>query len=168
MLRSARNSRKKLTKLQYEVTQKEATERPWTNKFDKHFKDGIYVCIISGEPLFSSTDKYDSGCGWPAFTKPINQNEFESKTDYKMGYARTEVRAKTGNSHLGHVFSDGPKAAGGLRFCINSASLRFVPKEKLSEEGYGEYAYLFEENDKTKQDKKKSSGKSIKTEASDK
>ena len=158
---SDKELRKKLTKLQYEVTQKEATERPWTNKFDKHFKEGIYVCIISGEPLFSSKDKYDSGCGWPAFTKPINQNEFESRTDYKLGYARTEVRAKTANSHLGHVFSDGPKSEGGLRFCINSASLRFVPKEKLSEEGYGEYAYLFEDT-KKKQDKKNGTGKSDK------
>ena len=135
--------RKTLTPLQYQVTQHEATERPWVNKYDKHFEEGIYVCIISGEPLFSSKDKYDSGCGWPAFTKPINNSSIESKTDFKIGYARTEVRAKTGNSHLGHVFNDGPQEKGGLRYCINSASLHFIPKSKLVEEGYGEYLNLF-------------------------
>jgi peptide-methionine (R)-S-oxide reductase len=135
--------RKTLTPLQYQVTQHEGTERPWTNKFDKHFEEGIYVCIISGEPLFSSNDKYDSGCGWPAFTKPINNSSIESNTDFKIGYARTEVRAKTGNSHLGHVFNDGPQEKGGLRYCINSASLHFIPKSKLVEEGYGEYLKLF-------------------------
>ena len=137
--------RKTLTPLQYQVTKHEATERPWTNKFDKHFEEGIYVCIISGEALFSSKDKYDSGCGWPAFTKPINSKEIVSTTDFKIGYARTEVRAKTGNSHLGHVFPDGPKSKGGLRYCINSASLHFIPKDKLADEGYGEYVQLFEE-----------------------
>ena len=135
---------KTLTPIQYQVTKHEATERPWTNEFDKHFEEGIYVCIISGEPLFSSKDKYDSGCGWPAFTKPINSNEIENRTDFKIGYARTEVRAKTGDSHLGHVFNDGPPSKGGLRYCINSASLRFIPKAKLTEEGYGEFASLFD------------------------
>ena len=135
---------KTLTPIQYQVTKHEATERPWTNEFDKHFEEGIYVCIISGEPLFSSKDKYDSGCGWPAFTKPIDSNEIDNKTDFKIGYARTEVRAKTGDSHLGHVFDDGPPTKGGLRYCINSASLRFIPKAKLTEEGYGEFASLFQ------------------------
>lgn len=145
---SDKELKKKLTRLQYDVTQNEATERPWTNKYDKHFKDGIYVCIISGEPLFSSLDKYDSGCGWPAFTKPIKKDEFTTNTDYHLGYARTEVRAKTADSHLGHVFPDGPKEKGGLRFCINSASLRFIPKEKLVEEGYGEFVELFKKSPK--------------------
>ena len=135
--------RKTLTPLQYQVTQHEGTERPWTNKYDKHFDEGIYVCIISGEPLFSSKDKYDSGCGWPAFTKPIDNGKVETKTDFKIGYARTEVRGKTGNSHLGHVFDDGPEEKGGMRYCINSASLHFIPKSKLVEEGYGEYLHLF-------------------------
>ena len=135
--------RKTLTPLQYQVTQHEGTERPWTNKYDKHFDEGIYVCIISGEPLFSSKDKYDSGCGWPAFTKPIDNGKIETKTDFKIGYARTEVRGKTGNSHLGHVFNDGPREKGGMRYCINSASLHFIPKSKLVEEGYGEYLHLF-------------------------
>ncbi len=151
---SDKELKKKLTRLQYEVTQNEATERPWTNKYDKHFKEGIYVCIISGEPLFSSLDKYDSGCGWPAFTKPINANEFTTRTDYKMGYPRKEVRAKTANSHLGHVFNDGPRDKGGLRFCINSASLRFIPKEELASEGYGEYLSLFEKKNDNKDGKK--------------
>ena len=135
--------RKKLTPLQYQVTQLEGTERPFTNKYDEHFEEGIYVCIISGEALFSSKDKYNSGCGWPAFTKPIDQKEIDEKTDFKIGYARTEVRAKTGNSHLGHVFNDGPTEKGGMRYCINSASLHFIPKNKLVEEGYGEYLHLF-------------------------
>ena len=151
---SDKELKKKLTRLQYDVTQNEATERPWTNKYDKHFKEGIYVCIISGEPLFSSLDKYDSGCGWPAFTKPINANEFTTRTDYKMGYPRREVRAKTADSHLGHVFNDGPREQGGLRFCINSASLRFIPKEKLASEGYGEYLSLFEKKNEKKTRKK--------------
>ena len=152
---SDKELKKKLTKLQYDVTQNEATERPWTNKFDKHFKEGIYVCIISGEPLFSSLDKYDSGCGWPAFTKPIDANEFTTRTDYNLGYPRKEVRAKTADSHLGHVFNDGPKDKGGLRFCINSASLRFIPKEKLAAEGYGEYLGLFIEKKKKKREPQK-------------
>ena len=141
--------RKKLTPLQYQVTQLEGTERPFTNKYDEHFEEGIYVCIISGEALFSSKDKYNSGCGWPAFTKPIDQKEIEERTDFKIGYARTEVRAKTGNSHLGHVFNDGPPEKGGMRYCINSASLHFIPKDKLVEEGYGKYLHLFAANAET-------------------
>jgi peptide methionine sulfoxide reductase msrA/msrB len=141
--------RKKLTPLQYHVTKLEGTERPFTNKYDEHFEEGIYVCIISGEALFSSKDKYNSGCGWPAFTKPIDKGEIEEKTDFKIGYARTEVRAKTGNSHLGHVFNDGPKDKGGMRYCINSASLHFIPKDKLIEEGYGKYMHLFAAVDET-------------------
>ena len=141
--------RKKLTPLQYQVTQLEGTERPFTNKYDEHFEEGIYVCIISGEALFSSKDKYNSGCGWPAFTKPIDQKEIEERTDFKIGYARTEVRAKTGNSRLGHVFNDGPPEKGGMRYCINSASLHFIPKDKLVEEGYGEYLHLFAANAET-------------------
>ena len=151
---SAKELKKKLTKLQYDVTQNEATERPWTNKYDKHFKEGIYVCIISGEPLFSSLDKYDSGCGWPAFTKPIDSDEFTTRTDYNLGYPRREVRAKTADSHLGHVFNDGPKDKGGLRFCINSASMKFIPKEKLAAEGYGEYLELFIKKNDTKKKKR--------------
>ena len=140
--------RSRLTGLEYEITKNEATERAYTGKYDKHYEEGIYVCIISGEPLFSSKDKYDSGCGWPAFTKPIDKSEIEERTDYKIGYARTEVRAKTGDSHLGHVFPDGPQDKGGLRYCINSGSLRFVPKDKLVEEGYGEYLSQFVESSK--------------------
>jgi len=137
--------RARLTDLEYLVTKNAGTERPWTNKFDEHFEEGIYVCKISGEALFSSKDKYDSGCGWPAFTKPIDASEIAESTDYKIGYPRTEVRAKTGDSHLGHVFPDGPPDKGGLRYCINSVSLRFVPKDKLVEEGYGKYVAMFEE-----------------------
>lgn len=136
--------RERLTEEQYMVTKHEGTERAYTGIYDKHYDEGIYVCIISGEALFSSLDKYDSGCGWPAFTKPIDAEEIVSKTDYKIGYARTEVRAKTGDSHLGHVFPDGPPDKGGQRYCINSASLRFVPKAKLMEEGYGKYLSLFD------------------------
>jgi len=136
--------RKKLTKIQYQVTMKDATERPWTNEYDKHFDEGIYVSVISGQALFSSKDKYDSGCGWPAFTKPIDDEEIVEKTDKKLSRTRIEVRAKTDDAHLGHVFTDGPQDKGGLRYCINSAAMRFVPKSKLAEEGYGKYLELFE------------------------
>lgn len=131
--------RQKLTPLQYEVTQNAATERPFQNEFDKHFEKGIYVDIVSGEPLFSSSDKYDSGCGWPAFSKPIVKENIEEFTDDSYGMIRTEVKSKHGESHLGHVFDDGPKDKGGLRYCINSASLRFIPLEEMEAEGYGEY-----------------------------
>lgn len=136
--------KEKLTDLQYAVTQENATERPFNNEYDDLFKEGIYVDIVTGEPLFSSTDKYNSGCGWPAFSKPIEKETIKEKADFSHGMHRVEVRSKTGDSHLGHVFTDGPKEKGGLRYCINSASLRFVPKEKMKEEGYEEYLKLIE------------------------
>ncbi len=129
---------KKLTPEQYKVTQENGTERPFTGEYDHHFEPGIYVDIVSGEPLFASSAKYNSGCGWPAFTKPIDNNIVEKK-DKSHFMIRTEVRSKHGDSHLGHVFNDGPKEAGGLRYCINSASLRFVPKDQMEAEGYGQY-----------------------------
>ncbi|MFU7590548.1 peptide-methionine (S)-S-oxide reductase MsrA [Priestia sp. RMT2NF4] len=132
-----------LTPIQYEVTQNDVTEPPFRNEFWDHTEDGIYVDIVSGEPLFSSTDKYDAGCGWPSFTKAINKDEVKENMDVSHNMVRTEVRSKTANSHLGHLFDDGPQDAGGLRYCINSAALRFVPKEDLEKEGYGEYAVLF-------------------------
>ncbi|MEH7161214.1 methionine sulfoxide reductase [Priestia megaterium] len=132
-----------LTPIQYEVTQNDATEPPFRNEFWDHTEDGIYVDIVSGEPLFSSTDKYDAGCGWPSFTKAINKDEVKENMDVSHNMVRTEVRSKTANSHLGHLFDDGPQDAGGLRYCINSAALRFVPQEDLEKEGYGEYAVLF-------------------------
>ena len=135
---------KELTELQYYVTQENGTEPPYRNEFDHHFEEGIYVDIVSGKPLFSSKDKYDSGCGWPAFTKPIDAPEVVEHFDTTHGMRRVEVRSKTANSHLGHVFPDGPAEAGGMRYCINSAALRFVPVSKLEEEGYGEYLAQFE------------------------
>lgn len=136
--------RKKLSDLEYRVTQENATERPFSHEYDEKFEDGIYVDIVSGEPLFSSKDKYDAGCGWPSFTKPIEKDHVVDKRDISRGMIRTEVRSKYGDSHLGHVFPDGPKDKGGLRYCINGASLRFIRKEDLEKEGYGEYLSLFE------------------------
>ncbi|MBC8590942.1 peptide-methionine (R)-S-oxide reductase MsrB [Lachnospiraceae bacterium NSJ-29] len=136
--------RKKLSDLEYRVTQENATERPFSHEYDEKFEDGIYVDIVSGEPLFSSKDKYDAGCGWPSFTKPIEKDHVVDKRDISHGMIRTEVRSKYGDSHLGHVFPDGPKDKGGLRYCINGASLRFIRKEDLEKEGYGEYLSLFE------------------------
>lgn len=135
--------RKELTSLQFEVTRNNATEPPFRNEYWDHTEDGIYVDIISGEPLFSSKDKYDAGCGWPSFTKPLRRTELEERLDTSYGMRRIEVRAKTSDSHLGHVFDDGP-GPDGARYCINSAALRFIPKEKLEEEGYSEYIALFE------------------------
>lgn len=136
--------RKKLTPEQYEVTQHEGTEAPFHNEYWNNHHDGIYVDVVSGEPLFSSLDKFDSGTGWPSFTKPLEKGNVVTRSDHKLFSERTEVRSKTGDSHLGHVFDDGPPAAGGLRYCMNSASLRFIPVEKLKEEGYGQYLPLFE------------------------
>ena len=137
--------KKELTPQQYYVTQEAGTERPFTNEYDKHFEPGIYVDIVSGKPLFTSLDKFDSGCGWPAFSKPAQGSEIVEHKDVSAGMIRTEVRSKTANSHLGHVFDDGPAAKGGLRYCINSASLRFVPVADLEKEGFAEYLPLFAE-----------------------
>ena len=137
--------RERLTPIQFRVTQENATERPFDNDYWDNKAEGIYVDIVTGEPLFSSLDKYDSGCGWPSFTRPLESEHIIDKKDASHGMVRTEVRSKYGDSHLGHVFNDGPVSEGGLRYCINSAAIRFIPKEKLVEEGYGEYASLFEE-----------------------
>lgn len=133
----------KLTDIQYQVTQKNATERPYTNEYDHTFAKGIYVDVVTGEPLFSSEDKFDSGCGWPSFSKPITPDVVKEKTDTGAGMVRTEVRSRSGDSHLGHVFNDGPAKSGGLRYCINSASLRFIPYEDLDAQGYGYLKKLF-------------------------
>ncbi|TNE56588.1 MAG: peptide-methionine (R)-S-oxide reductase [Alphaproteobacteria bacterium] len=134
----------RLTPEQYRVTQENGTERPFTGTYNDHKEVGIYVDVVSGEPLFASSDKYESGCGWPSFTRPINEARIVELFDDSHGMRRTEVRSKDGDSHLGHVFPDGPKEATGLRYCINSASLRFVSVADLEAEGYGEYLKLFE------------------------
>lgn len=132
-----------LDEMQKYVTLHDGTEPPFQNAYWDHKEPGIYVDVISGEALFSSTDKFDSGTGWPSFTRPIAESLLAEKTDFKIGLPRTEVRGKISDAHLGHVFPDGPKESGGQRYCINSASLRFVPLEKMEEEGYGEYLQLF-------------------------
>jgi peptide-methionine (R)-S-oxide reductase len=132
-----------LSPQQYAVTQTDATEPPFRNEFWNNHEDGIYVDVVSGEPLFSSTDKFDSGSGWPSFTRPIEKAHVVEKTDRSLWMTRTEVRSTHGDSHLGHVFPDGPVADGGLRYCINSAALRFVPVDRLEAEGYGDYLHLF-------------------------
>ena len=129
--------KKRLTEIQYEVTQNEATERPFSGEYDDFYEDGIYVDIVSGEPLFSSKDKFDAGCGWPSFSKPIENTTLTEKEDYKLSRKRTEVRSGQADSHLGHVFEDGPKEKGGLRFCINSASIKFIPLNEMEAKGYG-------------------------------
>ncbi len=135
--------KKKLTPLQYSVTQEEGTEKPFHNEYWNNHADGIYVDVVSGEPLFSSLDKYESGTGWPSFTKPLEKENIKEKTDKKFFFmSRTEVRSAHADSHLGHVFDDGPQPTG-LRYCMNSASMRFIPVEKLKEEGYEQYLALF-------------------------
>ena len=136
--------KKILTKKQYDVTQNNATEPPYLNEYNRHFKEGIYVDVTTGEPLFSSAEKYESGCGWPSFSRPIDPELVREVKDTNHGMLRTEVRSKTGDAHLGHVFPDGPRDSGGLRYCINSASLRFIPREQMEECGYKEWLKLFD------------------------
>ncbi len=129
---------------QFRVTQQNATERPFENAYWEHHEPGLYVDIVSGEPLFTSLDKFDSGCGWPSFTKPLDSGNVVERHDASHGMRRIEVRSNFGDSHLGHVFPDGPRETGGLRYCINSASLRFIPLDRLQADGYGSYRNLFE------------------------
>lgn len=142
--------KQKLTPLQYEVTRRNATERAFNNAYYDEFREGIYVDITTGEPLFISTDKFESGCGWPSFSRPISNDLIKENKDLSHGMVRTEIRSKLGDAHLGHVFNDGPKEKGGLRYCINSASLRFIPKEKMKAEGYGAYLKLLNRPKATK------------------
>ncbi len=144
MKRSKEELKKILTKEQYKVTQENGTELPYKNEYFDFYEEGIYVDIATGEPLFISSDKFNSGCGWPAFSKPIDRDFIKENIDKSHGMVRTEVRSKNGDSHLGHVFCDGPEELGGLRYCINSASLKFIQKDKMKEEGYEEYLYLLD------------------------
>jgi peptide-methionine (R)-S-oxide reductase len=134
----------RLSPEEFQVTQRNGTERPFENAYWDHDEPGIYVDIVSGEPLFSSLDKFNSSCGWPSFTRPVEADNVEERSDGSHGMDRTEVRSSHGDSHLGHLFDDGPKDAGGLRYCINSASLRFIPLDELEGAGYGKYLELFE------------------------
>ena len=143
--RKTRDAIAKLDPEQYRVTQENGTERPFSNAFWNAKEAGLYVDIVSGEPLFTSLDKFDSHCGWPSFTRPLVSEHVVEKFDGSHGMARTEVRSKHGDSHLGHVFEDGPVDQGGLRYCINSASLRFIPVRELADAGYGDYLALFDE-----------------------
>ena len=133
-----------LTPEQYQITQKNGTEPPFTGEYWNNKEPGLYVDVVSGEPLFASVDKFDSGTGWPSFTKPVEAGNVVKKRDFSHFMIRTEVRSSHGDSHLGHVFTDGPREAGGLRYCINSAALRFIPLDRLEDEGYGEYRHLFD------------------------
>lgn len=137
--------KKRIGDLSYEVTQHAATERPFTGKYDVFFEKGIYVDIVSGEVLFSSLDKFNSGCGWPAFSKPIENRMVTNHDDSSYGMRRVEVKSREAGSHLGHVFSDGPQEAGGLRYCINSAALKFIPYDQMEKEGYAQWLTLFDE-----------------------
>ena len=140
----------RLSEMQFEVTQNSGTEPAFQNEYWNNHNEGIYIDIIDGTPLFLSRDKFDSGCGWPSFSKPISEDSVCENQDLTFGMVRTEVRSVKADSHLGHVFEDGPKEVGGLRYCINSASLRFIPKEKLVEEGYVEFLKLFEDDQSKK------------------
>ncbi|MFB4169159.1 peptide-methionine (S)-S-oxide reductase MsrA [Virgibacillus sp. JSM 102003] len=135
--------KEQLTPIQYSVTQENATERPFDNEYWDNEEEGIYVDIVSGEVLFSSHDKFDAACGWPSFTKPVDPHQLNEETDTSHGMIRTEVRSKNADSHLGHLFDDGPKDKGGMRYCMNSAAMRFIPKEEMDEKGYSNYLYLF-------------------------
>lgn len=137
--------RQRLTPEQFRITQENGTEPPFKNAYYNNTREGIYVDIVSGEPLFSSRDQYDAGCGWPSFTQPLNAKALTTKKDTSHGMIRTEVRSQKADSHLGHVFTDGPKDRGGLRYCINSAALCFIPKEDLEKQGYGTYLALFQD-----------------------
>ncbi len=138
----------RLTPEQFEVTQRGGTEMPFQNAYWDKKEEGLYVDVVSGEPLFTSKDKFDSECGWPSFTKAIDKGSVFENTDTSYGMIRTEVRSSTSDSHLGHVFPDGPREAGGLRYCINSASLRFIPVDQLEKEGYGAYRHYFESSER--------------------
>ncbi|WP_204120701.1 MULTISPECIES: peptide-methionine (R)-S-oxide reductase MsrB [Levilactobacillus] len=136
--------KQRLTAEEYAVTQHAATEAAFTGKYDAFYEQGIYVDVVSGQPLFSSTDKYDAGCGWPSFTKPIDASHVTENTDHSFGMSRQEVRSTDAGSHLGHVFTDGPQDQGGLRYCINSAALKFIPADQLEAKGYHNFAQLFD------------------------